>query len=145
MLIEETSYLLLIFKKKLLSFSMKSNNLMVLVQYQNCNKSITWRSCLRWVIEFSHFLLCVTCGYEVVQTGNNFNISVCIVHFCNKGGMSEEILTEIFETLDNLKLFDEDREKGMVLFLLLDNHQSWLNLDFLDISIPSTPIDRPCV
>ena len=45
--------------------------------------------------------------------------------------MSGEILTEIFETIDNLHLFDDDRENGMVPFMILDGHQSRFDLDFL--------------
>ena len=55
----------------------------------------------------------------------------CFVRFCDKGGMSGEILTEIFKTLDDLQLFDEDRENGLVPFMLLDGHQSRFDLEFL--------------
>ena len=45
--------------------------------------------------------------------------------------MSGEILREIFETLDNLELFKEDREEGKIPFMLLDGHQSRFDLEFL--------------
>ena len=55
----------------------------------------------------------------------------CFVRFSDKGGISREILTEILKTLDDLHLFDEDREKGMTPFMLLDSHQSRFDLKFL--------------
>ena len=55
----------------------------------------------------------------------------CFVRFCDKGGMSGEILKEIFETLDDLELFKKDREEGKIPFMLLDGHQSRFDLDFL--------------
>ena len=55
----------------------------------------------------------------------------CFVRFCDKGGMSGEILTEIFKTLDDLELFKKDREEGKIPFMLLDGHQSRFDLDFL--------------
>ena len=54
----------------------------------------------------------------------------CFVRFCDKGGMSGKILREIFETLDDLELFKEDREEGKILFMLLDGHQSRFDLEF---------------
>ena len=55
----------------------------------------------------------------------------CFVRFAEKGGMSGEILTEIFKTLDDLELFKKDREEGKVPFMLLDGHQSRFDLEFL--------------
>ena len=55
----------------------------------------------------------------------------CFVRFCDKGGMSGEILTEIFRTLDDLELFKKDREEGKIPFMLLDGHSSRFDLEFL--------------
>ena len=57
--------------------------------------------------------------------------SLCTHHFLHSSRMSGEILTEIFNTLDDLHLFDNDREKGMTPFMLLDGHQSCFDLAFL--------------
>jgi hypothetical protein len=55
----------------------------------------------------------------------------CFVRFCDKGGMTGEILTEVFKTLDDLQLFDEDRKEGKIPFMLLDGHSSRFDLEFL--------------
>ena len=55
----------------------------------------------------------------------------CFVRFCDKGGMSGEILTKIFKTLDDLELFKKDREEGKIPFMLLDGHQSRFDLELL--------------
>jgi hypothetical protein len=55
----------------------------------------------------------------------------CFVRFSDKGGMSGEILKEIFATLDDLELFKKDREEGRIPFMLLDGHQSRFDLEFL--------------
>ena len=53
------------------------------------------------------------------------------ITFSESGGMDGWILREIFRRLDALKLYDEDRKKGLIPFALLDCHQSRFDLDFL--------------
>jgi hypothetical protein len=55
----------------------------------------------------------------------------CFVRFSDKGGMTGQILKEIFQTLDDLELFKQDREEGKIPFMLLDGHQSRFDLEFL--------------
>ena len=52
--------------------------------------------------------------------------------FCESGGISAEILTNIFRRMDNLHLFDEDRANGYTPFVLLDGHSSRFDLQFLE-------------
>ena len=56
----------------------------------------------------------------------------CIVRFNEGGGINGEILKEIFQTLDTLKLFDDDRKEGRMPFVLLDGHQSRFDASFLE-------------
>jgi hypothetical protein len=55
----------------------------------------------------------------------------CMVKFSEGGGMTPSILTEIFETLDQLKIFDSDRKNGLRPFVLMDGHQSRFDYGFL--------------
>ena len=54
-----------------------------------------------------------------------------LVTFTESGGIDGYTLTTIFKKLDELELYKEDREKGLVPFALLDGHQSRFDLDFL--------------
>ena len=54
------------------------------------------------------------------------------VAFSESGGITAEILTNIFRRLDNLHLFDKDREEGYTPFMLLDGHSSRFDLQFLE-------------
>ena len=54
------------------------------------------------------------------------------VAFSESGGITPTILTNIFRKLDHLQLFDEDRQKGFVPFVLLDGHGSRFGLEFLE-------------
>jgi hypothetical protein len=55
----------------------------------------------------------------------------CMVEFAEGGGINPTILTNIFRTLDALKLFDEDRKKGLRPYVILDGHQSRFDVEFL--------------
>jgi hypothetical protein len=55
----------------------------------------------------------------------------CMVRFNEGGGINGTILKEIFETLDKLEVFHEDRKEGRKPFVLLDGHQSRFDLEFL--------------
>ena len=54
------------------------------------------------------------------------------ITFSEGGGIDGSILTEIFRRLDNLKIYDDDRAKGLIPFVLLDSHQSRFDLEFLE-------------
>ena len=55
------------------------------------------------------------------------------------GGIDGWILREIFRRLDRLGLYDEDRQKGIYPFALIDGHQSRFDLKFLKyINDPKT-------
>ena len=54
------------------------------------------------------------------------------VTFTEGGGINGEILTKIFQRLDRLHVYDEDRKKGQIPFVLLDGHQSRFDLGFLE-------------
>ena len=54
------------------------------------------------------------------------------ITFNEHGGMDGEILTEIFKRLDNLKVYETDRKKGLTPFVLVDGHQSRFDLEFLE-------------
>ena len=53
----------------------------------------------------------------------------CMVCWSEKGSMTGEILTDVFITLDNLKVFN--RKEGVPPFALLDGHESRIHLSFL--------------
>ena len=53
------------------------------------------------------------------------------VTFYESGGMDGKILTDILRHLDQLQVFQEDRNNGYTPFLLLDGHQSRFELEFL--------------
>ena len=55
-----------------------------------------------------------------------------MVRFNKGGGINRDILKEIFETLDTLKLFDDDKKEKRILFALLDGHQSRFDTSFLE-------------
>jgi hypothetical protein len=55
----------------------------------------------------------------------------CMIEFSSGGGMTGEILTKIFQTLDALEVYKEDREMGLRPFILLDGHQTRFELEFL--------------
>ena len=54
-----------------------------------------------------------------------------LVTFTKGGGMDGAILKQIFQRLDTLNIYNEDREKGILPFVLLDGHQSRFDIDFL--------------
>ena len=54
------------------------------------------------------------------------------MRFNEGGGINGEILKEIFETLDELKVFNDIRNEGMQPFVLLDGHQSRFDAQFLE-------------
>jgi hypothetical protein len=56
----------------------------------------------------------------------------CMVRFNEGGGINGAILKEIFQTLDALEVFDEDRKQGRMPFVLLDGHQSRFDVEFLE-------------
>jgi hypothetical protein len=69
------------------------------------------------------------------------NITIpCLVEFTPGGGMTADILTKIFETIDTLQLFHEDRENGLRPFLLLDGHHTRFDIKFL--SYMNSPAHR---
>eukprot|EP00978_Attheya_sp_CCMP212_P006142 scaffold13838_cov51-Attheya_sp.AAC.1 len=54
----------------------------------------------------------------------------CMVRWSKKGGMTSEILTDCLRTMDEQELFP--RVNGIKPFLIIDGHNSWLELPFLD-------------
>ena len=54
-----------------------------------------------------------------------------LITFTESGGIDGYTLTTIFKKLDELELYKEDRENGLIPFALLDGHQSRFDLDFL--------------
>lgn len=54
---------------------------------------------------------------------------LCLVRWSPKGSITSEILAEIYEVLDYLKVFD--RSGGAIPFFLLDGHGSRVELPFL--------------
>lgn len=56
----------------------------------------------------------------------------CMVRFNEGGGINGAILKEIFQTLDKLEVFDQDSKEGRKPFVLLDGHQSWFDIEFLE-------------
>ena len=53
------------------------------------------------------------------------------VTFTENGGMDGHVLTQVFQHLDAYEIFKEERENGLVPFVLLDGHQSRFELEFL--------------
>ena len=61
------------------------------------------------------------------------------IKFTDSGGIDGETLREIFERIDSLEIYDEDRKNGLTPFALLDGHQSRFDLGFLRyINSPDT-------
>ena len=57
-----------------------------------------------------------------------------------KGGINESILTDIFTTIDKLGVFEEERKKGIVPFILVDGHHSRFSDSFMSyITNPEHP------
>ena len=54
------------------------------------------------------------------------------VTFSEGGGINSDILTEIFRRLDEIGIYDDDRENGLIPFVLLDGHHSRFGLQFLE-------------
>jgi hypothetical protein len=65
-----------------------------------------------------------SCTYQGIEVP-------CMVEFTEGGGINSHILTKIFQTLDFLKIFEEDRKLGYRPYVILDGHQSRFDLDFL--------------
>ena len=65
-----------------------------------------------------------TCRYKGVEVP-------AFVTFSDSGGISGEILTNIFRRLDDLHLYDTDRANGLIPFVLLDGHHSRFDVEFL--------------
>ena len=62
----------------------------------------------------------------------------CMVRYSKGGGMTTTILTDMFKTFEELKLFD--RSEGKVPFFLLDGHGSRMENEFLEyINHPDHP------
>lgn len=55
----------------------------------------------------------------------------CMVEFSDSGGITSSILTKIFQTIDTLKIYENDRNEGLRPYIILDGHQSRFDLDFL--------------
>ena len=53
------------------------------------------------------------------------------ITFSEGGGINGNILTEIFQRLDKYQIYDSDRKKGLVPFVLIDGHHSRFELSFL--------------
>ena len=47
-----------------------------------------------------------------------------LITFTESSGIDGPTLTEVFKRIENLKLYEEDRRKGMIPFCLLDGHHS---------------------
>jgi hypothetical protein len=56
----------------------------------------------------------------------------CMVRYSTSGGITPEILTDIVRTMDELGVFEKEREEGIRPFLLLDGHQSRFSIPFLE-------------
>ena len=54
------------------------------------------------------------------------------VTFSEGGGINASILTDIFERMDSLQLYNVDKAAGLIPFVLLDGHTSRFELKFLD-------------
>ena len=64
------------------------------------------------------------CSYKGIEVP-------ALIAFSESGGISGEILTNIFRHLDNLDIYKADRDDGLIPFVLLDGHQSRFDLEFL--------------
>lgn len=58
--------------------------------------------------------------------------------FTESGGITAEILTNIFRRMNNLRLFHDDHENGLTPFMLLDGHGSRFDVQFLEYINDST-------
>ena len=58
--------------------------------------------------------------------------------FTESGGITAEILTNIFRRMDNLRLFHDDCKNGLIPFALLNRHGSRFDVQFLDYINDST-------
>ena len=64
----------------------------------------------------------------------------CMVRYSPSGGITPDILTDILRTMDDLGVFEKEREEGIRPFLLLDGHQSRFSVPFLEyITNPGHP------
>ena len=67
--------------------------------------------------------------------GNSFTYKwkkiPCLVEFSEAGGISGHILANILSHLDNLKLYENDRENGIIPSLLVGVHGICFDLGFL--------------
>ena len=66
-----------------------------------------------------------TCVYNGVRVPG-------YVAFTESGGITGTILTNIFRRLDDLKLFNAERDAGITPFVLLDGHGSRFEVEFLE-------------
>ena len=57
----------------------------------------------------------------------------CLLIFSEGGGISGHIITNVFRHLDELKFYDNDRENGIIMSLLVDGHGSCIDLGFSGI------------
>lgn len=63
-----------------------------------------------------------------------------MIRYSEKGGITNEIITDILKTLDKLKVFQEYRSNNVVPFLLVDGHMSRFSHLFLEyITNPNHP------
>ena len=58
----------------------------------------------------------------------------CLVAFYEGGGISGHILTNVLRHLGDMELYDNDRENGILLLMLIDGHGSRFDLFFLQYS-----------
>jgi len=56
----------------------------------------------------------------------------CFVRFNQSGGMSGEILLDVFKTMDHYKIFDDAQAEGKTPFVLVDGHESRFYLPFVE-------------
>ena len=56
----------------------------------------------------------------------------CLVKISPHGGIDADILVDILRHLDQLELFKHTRQQGHKPFLLVDGHQSRMDLKFID-------------
>ena len=66
-----------------------------------------------------------SCTFKGVQVPGYITCS-------ESGGITATILTNIFQRLDDLHLYDKDRANGLTPFVLLDGHGSRFDIEFLE-------------
>ena len=72
------------------------------------------------------FLGLPSCEYKGIKVPGGY------ITCAEGGGITASILTENFQRLDDLKLSDQDRANGFTPFVLLNDHGSRFDIEFLE-------------